>query len=64
MNRLETQRKNDLEREIAKRTKLRENFLEERAKYEEKMRSEDETRRTREEHNERVYRRKLAKEFE
>ena len=29
MNRLETQRKNDLEREIAKRTKLRENFLEE-----------------------------------
>ena len=64
MNRLETQRKNDLEREIAKRTKLRENFLEERAKNEEKMRSEDETRRTREEHNERVYRRKLAKEFE
>ena len=29
-----------------------------------KMRSEDETRRTRKEHNERVYRRKLAKEFE
>ena len=64
VNRLETQRKNDLEREIAKRTRLRETFLEERAKTEEKTRSEDETRRTREEHKEREYRRKLAKEFE
>ena len=64
VNRLETQRKDDLEREIAKRTRLRETFLEERAKTEEKTRSEDETRRTREEHKEREYRRKLAKEFE
>ena len=53
VNRLETQRKNDLEREIAKQTRLRETFLEERAKTEEKTRSEDETRRTREEHKER-----------
>ena len=64
VSRLETQRKDDLEREIAKRTRLRETFLEERAKTEEKTRSEDETRRTREEHKEREYRRKLAKEFE